>query len=114
MSDSFLTLVGSFSSLFNGLGRVTWGVICDQTTYRFSMITLCIALASLLITFSLCQSASMYFAWVCGIFFCVGGIFTLSASAAAIYFGSQNVGANFGLLYYACAISMLVGSMLAP
>ena len=32
--DKFLALVGSFSSVFNALGRVFWGHMMDRTSFK--------------------------------------------------------------------------------
>ena len=34
--DKFLALVGSFSAVFNALGRMFWGYIADVYSYKVS------------------------------------------------------------------------------
>lgn len=110
ISDEFLTVMTAVSSLFNGLGRLAWGALGDRFSFRPAMLTLCLLQASLLASLAYCASKVVYFIWICGIFFCVGGNFSLFPGATATHFGAKHMGSNYGVVFMGPALSMLWGS----
>lgn len=38
--DYFLSLVGACSSLFNAIGRITWGIVADKFSFRVRSLQL--------------------------------------------------------------------------
>mmetsp|Transcript_104134 Transcript_104134/g.324694 ORF Transcript_104134/g.324694 Transcript_104134/m.324694 type:complete len:336 (+) Transcript_104134:2-1009(+) len=106
LSYARLTTVLAVSALCNGLGRLLWGTVCDRSSFRAAMAGLCCAQAALLATLPLCGSAPAYCAWMCGIFLCVGGNFSLFPAATAAYFGRRHVGSNYGLVMLGQSLTM--------
>ena len=109
--DQFLTIAGSVSAFFNLLGRILWGVLADLTTYKLAFVLQGAMMSSLLVTFYATSEVGkvMFFFWICGIFFCIGGYFSLFPTATARGFGQHNVSVNYGLLF----TSQIVGGALA-
>ena len=116
--DHFFTLVGGISSFFNLLGRILWGVLADLTSYKFAFVLQGGLASSLLLTLYTTSDISFFgetatkvllFVWICGIFFCIGGYFSLFPTAIARSFGQENVSINYGLLFTA----QIVGGILA-
>lgn len=98
-------------SLFNAAGRLFWGGISD----RFGRVP------SILVTFVLLGSAMIFMSMVamtyvtfllatCVVGFCFGGIAALFPTVTAEWFGTKNVGNNYGgvFLFYG------VGALIAP
>lgn len=112
ISDELLTVISAVASLFNGLGRLCWGALGDKFTFRPAMVALCLMQSALLASLAYCGSAPLYFVWICGIFFCVGGNFSLFPGATATHFGAKHLGSNYGLVFFGPALSMLWGSAL--
>ena len=52
----------------------------------------------------------MFLIWVCIIFLCIGGIYSVFPTAVAKAYGLGYVAANFGLLYSSQAISGVLGA----
>ncbi|KAF0297412.1 hypothetical protein FJT64_005114 [Amphibalanus amphitrite] len=49
--DHFLAMVGIGSSVFNMLGRMVWGLVCDAWGYKPTMVAITGLLGALLFTF---------------------------------------------------------------
>ena len=111
--DHFLLAVGSVSAIFNALGRIFWGLVADLFSHKVALVSLNGIMAALLLTLYASSEGgeAVYFIWVCGLFFCIGGVFTVFPKAAADCFGLKCVGENFGLLYTSQIIANVVGSL---
>jgi len=110
ISDSSLTNMAGAASLMNGIGRLSLGVLADYTSFRFAMVSLCLTQAGLLATFPLCTSPVVYCIWLCGIFCTIGGNFALFPLATSTFFGSENMGSNYGFVFLGVAVSELLAS----
>lgn len=110
--DHFLAIVGSTASVFNCVGRIVWGLFADQLSYKVALVMLSGTMTALLLTFysSMPGGRAMYFIWVCAIFFCIGGNFSLFPTAIGRCFGPKYVAVNYGLLF----TSQMVSGPLVP
>lgn len=113
--DHYLASVGSVSAIFNFLGRIVWGIIADRVSYKFALVLLSGIMTVFLLTFYSCVAGGkiMYFFWVCVIFFCVGGNFSLFPTAIARAFGLQYFSENYGLLFTSQTVAGSMGAFLA-
>ena len=109
--DRFLTIAGSVSSIFNFLGRLLWGMMADVTSYKLAFVLQGALASCLMLTFYATGAVGevMFFFYVCGIFFCIGGYFSLFPTAIARSFGQRNVSINYGMLF----TSQIVGGVVA-
>jgi MFS family permease len=109
--DHFLSITGSISALFNFLGRILWGLLADLTDCKFALVLQSSMLACFILTLyaTLKGGSVMFTIWICMIFFCIGGVFSLFPTAVCELFGSKYVSINYGLVYTA----MSVGSIFA-
>lgn len=114
-NDHYLAVVGSISAIFNCLGRIVWGWIADKVSYKFALVVLNATMTVFLLTFytSSLGGKEMYFIWVCIIFFCVGGSFSVFPTAVARCFGLKYVSINYGLLFTSQIVAGSVGSLVA-
>ena len=113
--DHFLTVAGSVSSFFNLLGRLLWGALADCTTYKFAFVIQGALMTCLVATFYATSAAGkvMFFFWICGIFFCIGGYFSLFPTAVARCFGQENISINYGMLFTAQVLGGLIASFIS-
>lgn len=106
--DSYLAMVGALGSLFNGLGRLTWGSLVDRMGFRKPFAALCTAngFGSLLYTLSL---TSQFWFCVMTLFFCfnLGGIFAIFPTANRQVFGS-NGATIYGFMFSAFGTSSII------
>ncbi len=89
-------------SLFNGLGRLIWGAASDRVGKRV------VVLLMFTISASICagllpgtRNFWLVLTGLCTVGFCYGGYLALMPSLCAEYFGSRQIGANYGLLFTA-------------
>lgn len=109
--DRFLSIVGAVSSCFNLLGRILWGVMADVTSYKLALVLQVAMSTCLLFTFYATSAGgkAMFAIWLCSMFFCIGGNFSLYPSLVAQLYGTENIGINYSLVYS----SQIFGSILA-
>lgn len=89
-------------SVFNGVGRLGWGALSDRLGRRFALLGM--ASISIFACLAFLRTASSFWpllAGLCLAAFAYGGYLALMPSMTADYFGSKNVGANYGLLFSA-------------
>eukprot|EP00731_Ephydatia_muelleri_P022642 Em0015g225a len=113
--DHFLAAVGSVSAIFNSAGRIFWGVFADKFTYKVGLVCLIAVMTTFVLTFyaTIMVGRVMFTVWVCVLFFCVGGIFSLFPTAAARSFGSKHFGTNYGILFTANSLSTAVSAVIS-
>ena len=112
--DQFLAIVGSASSILNCAGRVVWGLIADRFSFKISLILQSAVMTIFLFTFYITSvvGKSMFFVWVCVIFFCVGGNFSVFPTAMALTFGPKYMSINYGLLFTSQISSGVIAAVL--
>ena len=112
--DHFLAIVGSASSICNCTGRIVWGLVADKVSYKFALVLQSGIMCSFLLSFYATSAAGMtvFFIWVCVIFFCIGGIFSVFPTAIARSFGSKYMSINYGLLFSSQVISSAMAALL--
>jgi MFS transporter, OFA family, oxalate/formate antiporter len=109
-------LIASIMSIFNAAGRIVWGKISDMIGRTSTFIAMFIVLAIAMFAFAFVPIGTSWIlvtviASVIG--FCFGGNFALFPSATADYFGSENVGKNYGVVFTAYGIAGIVGALVA-
>lgn len=89
-------------SIFNGLGRLGWGTVSDKAGRTRALLGIC-TIYALTCGLLMPNAASFWpvLAGVCLIGFCYGGFLAIMPSLTADYWGSKNVGANYGLVFSA-------------
>ena len=110
--DHFLTVAGSCSAVFNFLGHVTWGVLADVTDYKFAIVVHSAYIAIIMFTLFATTAVGkiMFFVWLCGLFFGIGGYFSIFPVATVDCFGQKNLAINYGIIV---GVSEVIGALLA-
>lgn len=101
--DIFLTTVCNGAALSYILGRIVFGIIQDFTENEFTLVLESATMSFLLLTMYMTTQGGelMYFLWVCGVHFCIGGCYTLILSTVAVRYGEKHMVINFGLIHIA-------------
>ena len=112
--DQFLAVVGSVSAILNCAGRIVWGLIADRFGFKFSLVLQSALMTIFLSTFYATSVLGKpgFFVWVCVIFFCVGGDFSVFPTAMAVSFGPKYMSINYGLLFTSQVSSGIVAAVL--
>jgi len=96
-------------ALFNALGRIFWGKVSDAIDRPRAMMMMFLAQGMAFMILVSVQSHVAVFvasAWV-GLNF--GGCFALFPSATADYFGTRNLGINYGWIFTAYGVAGILG-----
>ena len=111
-NDHFLASIGSVSAIFNCSGEIIWGLLADKVSYKFSLVVLSGIMTVFTLTLYACSIVGevMFFIWICVIFFCIGGNFSLFPTAIGRAFGLQYVSINYGLLFTSQVVAGSVGA----
>lgn len=114
-NDHFQTAVGSVSAVFNLLGRILWGVLADSVSYKFALVLEVGMMTILLLTLYITTVGGpwMFLFWMCGIFFCIGGNFSIFPAATARSFGQMYIGVNYALVHTSQAVGSILAAFLA-
>jgi OFA family oxalate/formate antiporter-like MFS transporter len=100
-------------ALFNGAGRIIWGTASDKIGREKSM-TLMFLLQGVMMLALIKMGGSgillaIASAWVG---FNFGGNFALFPSATADYYGTKNIGVNYGFVFTAYGVAGIIGPIL--
>lgn len=96
-------------AVFNALGRILWGRISDVIPRPQAMMLMYLLQGAAFLVLATVSSVPMVFlasAWV-GLNF--GGNFALFPSATADYFGTKNLGMNYGFIFTAYGVAGILG-----
>ncbi|MBN1219689.1 MAG: OFA family MFS transporter [Anaerolineae bacterium] len=105
--------MGIFFSLFNGGGRIGWGIISDKIGRKMSIMimTAVQGVMMLLFPFMAGTPALLYLAAAL-VGFNFGGNFALFPTVTADTFGSKYVGQNYGWVFLAYGVGGIFGPIL--
>jgi MFS family permease len=99
--DHFLSTAGAVSSFFNLLGRILWGALGDTLSYKVAIVVQGAMATCILLTFYATSMGgnAMLFIWICAVYFCIGGYYSLYPSLVARLYGAKYFGINYGIFY---------------
>jgi len=104
-------------AIFNGLGRILWGMISDRIGRKNAIIIMSalqgIAMLATYHVFIYTGLSTGLVISACLIGFNYGGIFALFPAVTADWFGNKEVGRNYGWVFSAYGVAGIVGPLLA-
>lgn len=105
----------SVLAIFNGIGRLFAGWLSDYTGRTKTMFILFGLQAILVSTFvyTTTMSPLMVYVIMALIGLCFGANFSLFPSATADFFGTKNMGVNYGVIFTAYGVGGILGPMLS-
>jgi OFA family oxalate/formate antiporter-like MFS transporter len=99
--------------IFNGAGRIIWGIVSDRVGRGKALITMFAFQAVMMTVFFYTTSNPILFYVVAALIgFNFGGNFALFPTSCADSFGAENLGLNYGFLFTAYGIGGIVGPIL--
>lgn len=101
-------------SLFNAAGRLFWGAISDKIGRVISVLIIFVLLGSALTFMSMVSMTYVTFLLAtCVIGFCFGGTAALFPTITADWFGTKNVGNNYGAVFLFYGVAALIAPKLS-
>lgn len=104
-------------AIFNGLGRILWGMISDKIGRKAAIITMSafqgVIMLSMYHGFINLGLASGLIIGASFVGFNYGGIFALFPAITADFFGNKEVGRNYGWVFTAYGVAGIAGPLLA-
>ncbi|MBN2422592.1 OFA family MFS transporter [Candidatus Woesearchaeota archaeon] len=100
-------------ALFNAAGRIMWGMISDRIGRTKSMLIMFLLQGGMMLSLMKMGASPLLLgiaaAWVG---FNFGGNFALFPSATVDFFGTQNLGVNYGFVFTSYGVAGIVGPIL--
>jgi len=104
-------------AIFNGAGRIVWGIISDRIGRRLSIILMTLFQGIImLMVYHVFMSYGSSLGFIISasiIGFNFGGNFALFPAITADYFGNKNLGTNYGWIFSAYGIAGIAGPFIA-
>ena len=97
----------------NAGGRIIAGLVSDKLGRTKTMLLVFISQAMVLMLFSRFSTAALLIAGAAAVGFNYGANLSLFPSATADYFGTKNMGVNYGLVFTAWGVGGVFGGMVA-
>ena len=101
-------------AIFNGLGRIIWGIASDKIGRKTSIFLMCLLQGIIMLLFyKMGGTVVTLIIGACIIGFNFGGNFALFPALTADYFGNKNVGLNYGYILLSYGIAGVIGPQIA-
>jgi len=108
------TAMAVFFALANGIGRIAWGTMSDKLGRKLSIFLMtAIQGVMMLIFYFIGGTPALLYLGAAIIGFNFGGNFALFPTATADFFGTTNVGQNYGWMFTAYGVGGIVGPIMA-
>jgi OFA family oxalate/formate antiporter-like MFS transporter len=101
-------------SILNAAGRIGWGKVSDNIGRKATLLIMFVFSGAIMLLLNWFTSFPLYLFGVASVGFCFGGFLALYPAVTADYFGTKNVGANYGFMFMAYGAGGLFGPWLAP
>ena len=101
-------------AIFNAIGRIAWGKISDNLGRSKTLFVMFLISGGMMLALNWLTTYALFLAGVAIVGFCFGGFLALFPAVTADFFGTKNVGVNYGLMFTAYGAGGLFGPWLAP
>lgn len=101
-------------AIFNALGRIGWGIVSDKIGRKITLTLIFILAAAAMFGLAKMELSYGSFLGLCSVIgICFGGFLAVFPSLASEYYGTANIGTNYGIIFMAYGIAAIVGPALA-
>lgn len=101
-------------AVLNALGRIAWGKISDAIGRKKTLYAMFLIAGVIMLFMNSFTTYPLFLFGVATVGFCFGGFLALYPAVTADYFGTKNVGVNYGWMFTAYGAGGLFGPWLAP
>ncbi len=103
----------SVLAIFNSAGRIFWGKISDSLDRRTTLAIMFVLCGVAMLALDWMRAYPLYLTAISIVGLCFGGYLALYPAVTADFFGTKNIGANYGWMFTAYGVGGLVGPYLA-
>jgi OFA family oxalate/formate antiporter-like MFS transporter len=103
----------SIIAIFNSAGRILWGVVSDRIGRKITLIIIFLLSGAALLVLDFLTGFPPFLVCVSVVGLCFGGFLALYPALTADFFGTKNIGANYGVMFTAYGAGGIVGPYLA-
>lgn len=107
------TMAVSILAIFNALGRIAWGKVSDLLGRKATLVAMFAICGVVMLLLNKMSAYPMYVAGVCVVGLCFGGYLALYPAVTADFYGTKNIGVNYGWMFTAYGAGGIVGPLLA-
>ncbi len=101
-------------SVMNALGRILWGKVSDSIGRKNTLYIMFLYSGVVMLALNWLTSFPLFLIGVMSVGFCFGGFLGVYPALTADYFGTKNMGVNYGCMFMAYGIAGLFGPWIAP
>lgn len=101
-------------AVLNALGRIAWGKVSDTFGRKNTLYAMFLYAGVIMLFMNSFTSYPLFIFGVASVGFSFGGFLALYPAVTADYFGTKNVGVNYGWMFTAYGAGGLFGPWLAP
>jgi OFA family oxalate/formate antiporter-like MFS transporter len=113
ISSAIALAFGVFYALSNGIGRIAWGTLSDYLGRKRSIFIMTLTQGIMMALFYFCAGNVALLCLSCAVIgFNFGGNFALFPTATADFFGTKNVGRNYGWMFTAYGVGGILGAII--
>lgn len=115
VGDSYQAALGAMGCIFNGVGRLFWGVLSDKIGFKkcFTLVTVLQAVLHGFLFNNSAGSKVTFMAAICSVYFLLAGHFALMPPTMAKLYGSKRGTLLYGILYSAFGAASIGGMFLS-
>ncbi len=102
-------------AIFNAIGRIFWGRLSDMLGRKKTLFLMLLICGIAILLYNTIEVFPAYY-WI-GIYIvglCFGGYLAIFPAITADFYGTKNIGINYGLVFTAYGVGGLLGSLFAP
>ncbi len=102
-------------AIFNAVGRIFWGRLSDMLGRKRALFLMLIINGVAILLYNTIEVFPIYY-WI-GIYIvglCFGGYLAIFPAITADFYGTKNIGINYGLVFTAYGVGGLLGTLFAP
>jgi OFA family oxalate/formate antiporter-like MFS transporter len=103
----------SILAIFNSTGRIVWGIISDKIGRKTALIIMFVLCGGTMLALDLFRVYPLYLLGISIVGLCFGGYLALYPALTADFFGTKNIGANYGWMFTAYGAGGIAGPYLA-
>ena len=100
-------------AIFNSVGRIFWGKVSDSIGRQTTLMAMFIICGIAMLGLDWMRVYPLYLIGICVIALCFGGFLALYPAVTADFFGTMNIGVNYGWMFTAYGAGGLAGPYLA-